>query len=177
MAKQNPNRLVKCNATGEMLPVKDCVRIDGKYYKSEEAYNMMMEIKSKWQKITQTIIYEIFEYEFGQKPATVIFKFIQELKFYEPDIILQVLKNNTEYLTEIIRNKDFYSDYNRCAYIFAIINSKANELYRKYKKEKREQEKINSTMQVNMLADNLNATPQKVVKQKNSNISRFVQGG
>lgn len=177
MAKRDPNRLVKCNATGEMLPVKDCIRIDGKYYKSEEAYDMMMEIKSKWHKITQTIIYEIFEYEYGQKPATVIFKFIQELKFYEPDIILQVLKNDTEYLNEIIRDKDFSSDYNRCAYIFAIINSKANELYRKYKKEKREQEKVNSTMQVNMLADNLNAMNQKAVKQKNSNISRFVQGG
>ena len=32
-------------------------------------------------------------------------------------------------------------------------------------------------MQVDMLADNLNATSQKAVKQKNSNISRFVQGG
>ena len=177
MAKRDPNRLVKCNATGEMLPVKDCVRIEGKYYKSEEAYNNMIEIKEKWQKITQTIIYEIFEYEFGQKPATVIFKFIKELKFYEPDIILRVLDDNKDYLINIIRNKDFVSDYNRCAYIFAIINSKANELYRKYKKEKREQEKINSTMQVDMLADNLNATSQKAVKQKNSNISRFVQGG
>jgi hypothetical protein len=136
-------RKVKCCITGEYGTNETffCVIKNGKkkYYKSEEVY-YQHEAKLKLHKdLIAYILTEILGYAAGQVPSTILFLKLQELKFYEDEVILETFKaKKNDILYQINQPGKFRDDNSKIFYMFAIIKNNINDVYKKVKTRKPE---------------------------------------
>lgn len=137
-------RKVKCCVTGEYGTSDSFVKINGKYYKSQEVYdNHMNELKTK------DDLYRLFQYFLGyeknQPLSTIYFKRLKELEYYTPDVILETAKEASDSIDWAMTHKEFKSDFGRITYIFAIVKNNIADVNRKMKREKNAQKRLATT--------------------------------
>lgn len=177
MAKREPkSRTVVCAVTGEKGSSLDFVHIGTKYYKSQEVYDEMRREVDTWAAIKDFLAYDICDYGETQKFPSYLTKVLKDLRFYNYKIVAEVIRKNSSYLCEIAHTKEFSSERGKLMYIFAIINNEANELYQKEKRKKR-LEKITEDPHVDLMVETLNEAPKAPIKQKNRDISRYIEEG
>lgn len=132
-------RPCKCAVTGEKGTTDTFVKINGKYYKSQEIYDADQMRKAKRKELIRYICEEFLGYGNGQPFPTSLPKKLKELSFYDDDVILETFKRCASNIHYQMDNKQFSAEYGKIAYIFAIIkNSIADvnvELRRKTKQE------------------------------------------
>lgn len=178
------SRKVKCKATGELGDADEFVKIDGKYYKSQEVYDAMRRDKDFREQAMKIILYDFLHYEVGRPYPTLLNKKYTELtSFYSNEVILETVKEVHDSLEECCERKDFSSEYGKIAYIFAAINSHIGDVYnqkkrlekqQQYAKARRESENVDLT--VSMLNDCM--IPKSVSTYKTTrNLSQFLEEG
>lgn len=109
---------------------------DNKYYSSEEAYLKILEDKADREKCVE-IVFNLLEYEPGQKISTIFFKKLKEYEPYGYKVILKTLEKSLNSLEWAMMNKNFDSDNGKIFYIMAVVNNNINDVKRECNKEEK----------------------------------------
>ena len=132
-------RPCKCAITGEKGTTDTFVKINGKYYKSQEIYDANQMKKAKRKELIDFVCREFLGYGNGQPFPTSLPKKLNELSFYDDDVILETFKRCASDIEYQLEHKQFSAEYCKIAYMFAIVkNAIADvdaELRRKEKQE------------------------------------------
>lgn len=165
-------RRVKCQVTGEYGDSDEYVKINSKYYKSQEVYDEFKRQNELRQQIIYVIADQLLGYEKGQVFPTLMLHRLKELDFYPNEVILETIQKIQNSLSWTLQHKDFKSDTNRINYIFAAIKNHINDTYKDYKAKKHE-EYQDSVIdhQLFEFADMETNTTAKPMKQKTTDIS------
>lgn len=123
-------RKVKCCITHEYGSSTDFIKINGKYYKSQQVYDTML-IQRQAREDFKALLMRLIGYEEGQPYPKIVDKKIAELKFYQPTILLATLQYLYKSLEYHMQNKVFVSDFSKISYIFAAISNNINDIRRK----------------------------------------------
>lgn len=129
-------RKVKCAITGEYGTNETFVKIGTKYYKSQEIYDEDRRRKDLHKKIVDTILNDFLDYQQGQIPSSLLFKKLKELEFYDNEVILKTIEQQSDTIRYWMNNKEFKNDNGKIAYMFAIIKGSINDVYKDWKREK-----------------------------------------
>lgn len=168
-------RRCKCQVTGEWGTVSTFYKVPYKnrnlYYKDEETYlNYKAEMKIK-QDINRFVAFEVLNYDSNQYLPPYFLKRINDLgKNYPFEVILETFKNNADTLKYWMSQEDkFENESGRLNYIMAIINSKINDEYEKWRARER-QAQIEENIEVNVDLLDVELTN----KKSDSGISDFL---
>jgi hypothetical protein len=104
------------------------------------------------------------------KFPTVICKKLKELESYGWDVVFECICDSEDAISWALNNKEFSSEYGKCAYIMAIVVNHINDTKKKVIMKERElecQKKIQIPEEIDI---------QKGV-QKKCDISRFLEDG
>lgn len=163
-------RKVKCQITHETGTSDIFVKINGKYYKSQEIYDEYILNSDLHKKIVSIIVDELLNYQTGQVFPTILYKKLKELDFYPNSVILQTIENNYDNIKYWINKKDFDSEFGKISYIFAIITNKINDTYKEWKRNELIKVQENKThIEVNLDINEENTT------QKGKDLSRWLE--
>jgi hypothetical protein len=162
--------LVKLKDTGEKVPQTNAFKAaDGKYYSSEAAFEYLKKQNEFWICCNKKL-FELLQYEKGMKFPTVICKKLKELESYGWDVVFECICDSEDAISWALNNKEFSSEYGKCAYIMAIVVNHINDTKKKVIMKERElecQKKIQIPKEIDI---------QKGV-QKKCDISRFLEDG
>jgi hypothetical protein len=128
-------RTCKCQITHEIGDVNTFIKIDGKYYKSQEIYDEYKKNANLHRIIVDTIVNDFLNYQKGQIFPTILTKKLKELEFYPNEVIFNTIKKNHDTIQYWMNTKDFNSDIGKISYIFAIIKGNINDIYKQWKIE------------------------------------------
>ena len=128
-------RQVKCRDTGVLVSASDAWKApDGKYYSSKGAFEHLMNEKTYRQQCLEELG-NILGYHDGQKFPTVVAKKLKEYEYYGYKVVLKTIITKKSDMEYAISHKEFASEYNRVAYIMAIITNSINDVKRKMDEE------------------------------------------
>ena len=132
-------RRCKCAITGEIGTTDTFVRINGRYYKSQQIYDAEQMRKAQRKELIDYICREFLGYGNGQPFPTSLPIKLKELSFYDDSVILETFKQCASEIDYQLEHKQFASEYNKVAYIFGIVKSRIAdvnaEIIRKKKQE------------------------------------------
>lgn len=135
----------KCKYCGKSIDTKNAYKVivgkTNRYFCNEEEYNIMHEAQQIKDDI-YNLIYEIF----GRKVTnTILYKEINELALvYSYKKMQTYLAQNMKYLSALMQNKSFQSEYAQIRYFTAILKNSLSDF--KYEKK----EKINKEVKIDM---------------------------
>lgn len=129
------SRKCKCQITGEIGTTDTFVKINGKYYKSQEVYDQHKTKVEQYKKIINLIAEDFLNYDKNQVFPTLLTKKLKELEFYPNEVILKTIEKNYDTIKYWMMTKDFNNDIGRISYIFAIIKNNINDVYKMWKKD------------------------------------------
>ena len=133
-------RKCKCAITGEIGTTDTFVRINGRYYKSQQVYDADQKKKAQRRELIDYICREFLGYGDGQPFPTSLPKKLKELSFYDDSVILETFKRCSQKIDYQLEHKQFANEYNKVSYIFAIVKDSiadvSSELARKEKQDK-----------------------------------------
>ncbi len=162
-------RKVKCQITGEWGTSDDFIKIDGKYYKSQEVYDVWRKEADIRAKVIDVIVTDFLHYAPGQVFPTVLTKKLKELEFYGYDVILKTIQNKYSAIEYSMTTKDFANDMGRISYIMAIIKNNINDVYRSVLAEEKVKTTTVHEIDTSVDIDNIQAT------HKEKDISKFLE--
>lgn len=137
-------RKVKCAITGENGTNETFIKIDTKYYKSQEIYDEDRRCKDLHKKIVDTILNDFLDYQKGQIPSSLLFKKLKELEFYDNEVILRTIEQQSDTIKYWMRTKGFQNDNGKISYLFAIIKGSINDVHKTWKREKDLEQKLHN---------------------------------
>ena len=149
-------RKAKCKYCGKSIDTDNAFKVivgkTNRYYCDENEYNII----HKTQQIkddTFNLIYDIF----GRKVTnTILYKEINELStIYSYEKIDSYLNENKNYLTNLMQNKSFQSEYAQIRYFAAILKNNLADFH--YEKK----EKINKEVEIDIPLCNFMRRPNK----------------
>lgn len=138
-------RSCKCAITGERGTTDVFVKINGRYYKSQEIYDDAQQKKIKRKELIDYICREFLGYGDGQPFPTSLPKKLNELSFYDDDVILETFKRCASDIHYQIEHKQFSAEYNKVAYIFAIIKNSIADINAEFQCKKKQENTIKAT--------------------------------
>ena len=129
-------RKVKCYETGEWGNSDTFYKApDNHYYKSKQIYEQRQKRNQDYNQIKDIVCFEFLGYQKGQRFPTILTRKLNELSFYPNEVILETIQDQQENIIYWLNHKDFNSDYNKIAYIFAIISNHINDVYQQWKQK------------------------------------------
>ncbi len=116
--------IVKCRNCGKMLDRNDAYKVilnnKNVYYCTEQEYLD----KIKQNQIHRDMVDQVMSIFCEQVTNTILFKEITELEnIYTSKLILDYLKENEDYIKNLINNKSFSSQYAKIRYFTAILKN------------------------------------------------------
>lgn len=163
-----------CKAKGDTDTFYKVTDEKGKnrYYCNQQEFETYINEKVKREDLIKYIAEDVLDYEEGQIVPVVLLKKIQEMnKFYDYEVIHDCFKENQETIQYWIDTKNFTSEYGMVSYIMKIIEGSINDVYKKWKFKKRQNQK----QQVNSISlDIINEINTDTVKKKNKSIMAFL---
>jgi len=127
---------VRCQVTGEYGTADSFYHAPDKhYYKTKEIYENKIKESEARKQIIDTICFDFLDYQKGQVFPKVLTSKLKELSFYPNEVILETIQDQQENIIYWLNHKDFNSDYNKIAYIFAIISNHINDVYQQWKQK------------------------------------------
>lgn len=145
-----------------------------KYYCNKEEYDNFMYEKEKRSRLIDFVVLDVFGYEKGQTINSILFKKLDELKFYDNDVIYECFKEHKDTIQYWIKTKGF-DEFGTICYVMKIINGNINDTYNKWKFQKQQQIKQENTSVdldiMNQLDNNITTT------KKDDGILSFLDEG
>lgn len=137
-------RQCKCNATGEIGTVDTFVKINGKYYKSQEVYDKHVREQEFKKKVTDTIITDLLNLTEEDRIPTYIFKRYKDYKLYGYEILWETIRRSNAVANTL--NKNIKTRNGKINYFFAIIDNNIADVRDDFKAEnKRLEQSMNKT--------------------------------
>lgn len=154
------------------------------YYCTIDEYNIDMENQrkkeeetSKYKELMQYVMEEIYNYEKGMVFPSSLIRRIQKLReFYDYKTIMSAFKQSKEAVIWAINNKHFENEYNKTAYIMAIVNNNINDVYLNNKRLESQREiqlQRENSLDVELFNDAANSNI-PIKKSKVRDISSFL---
>ncbi len=138
-------RPCKCAITGEKGTTDTFVKINGKYYKSQEIYDADQKNKAKRKELIDYVCREFLRYGNGQPFPTSLPKKLNELSFYDDDVILETFKRCAPDIHYQMEHKQFSAEYNKVAYMFAIVKNAIADVNMEFQRKKQQENTMKST--------------------------------
>lgn len=128
--KAPTGRRVKCHLTGEIGTSLTFYKApDGFYYKSEPVYQEKLHKTAIHKQLVNTLA-DVMMFDSSMVFPTIVLKKLKELSFYGDEIILATVEKCRDKIGYAMRTKEFQSEYQRCAYVMAIIKNNINDVYK-----------------------------------------------
>jgi len=163
-------RKVKCQVTQEYGMSDEFIKIDNKYYKSQQVYDQYKKNTEDYKLLINLICNDFLNYQKGQVFPTMLTKKIKELEFYPNEVIIKTVEKNYETLKYWMDNKEFSNDTGKISYLFAIIKGNINDIYKEWKRNNlTEQYEKKSIIDTEENIETLNTT------QKGKDISNWLE--
>ena len=163
-------RQVRCRDTGVLVSISDAWKApDGKYYSSQGAFEHIENEKKYRQKCLEELG-NILGYHEGQKFPTVLAKKLKEYEYYGYNIVLQTIITKKSDIEYAIKCKEFASEYNKVAYIMAIITNSINDVKIKIDKE----QKMNRVSSGVIVPDDIEVINPSTEQNNVRDISKFL---
>lgn len=141
-------RKVKCHVTGEIGDSDHFVKIGKYYYKNQYVYEEDKRLKEARSKLIDYICTTFLHYREGQPFPTSLPKKLAELDYYDDTVILETFHTYESDILYWMEHKQFSSDFNRIAYMIAIVKEHIAEVNRQYIRQgkiRKEQEREQKT--------------------------------
>jgi hypothetical protein len=135
------SRSVKCAITKEYGTNDTFIKIEGKYYKSQEIYDQDKHKRQSRLDLVDFICLKFLDYYNGQPFPQILTRKLKELEFYSNDVILETCKQKENDIQYAISTKHFTSEVQKVSYIFAIIKNNiadVNKQFQRYNKQERQ---------------------------------------
>jgi len=182
-------RKVKCTyckkeGTNETFH-KEVIKSKNKYFCNHIEFELFEMNEAKKQAETeernnliQWIMDEIYNYETGMVfPKTLNGRVSKLLNFYPVQVVKEAFVNNYEVLSWAIKNKDFASEFHATCYVMTIVEGSVNDLYVKYKNNKKKEEMIVNkvtNIDVELFDEVISTQVVNKIHKSNEGISRFL---
>ena len=164
-------RRVKCQVTGEYGDSETFVKINKKYYKSQAIYDVDKKQKELWSQIVSFICEDLLGYTKGATFPTLITRKLNELNYYDREVILETFKQCREDILYWISRADkFDNDIGRIHYMFAIVKGKINDVDRVWKRRAEQTSRLQ-----NIDVDAISSFEIKNNKFQNKDISKWLE--
>ena len=137
--------MVKDVLTGELKPADTLYRVVTfnshgtkvtKYYTSEEAYKNYSRNEEFRKKFVDEMA-AVLGYKPGMVFPTSLSRCLKDLKAFGYEAVYETFKLKEREITWAIQNKTFTNEYNRVAYLMAIIKNNVADEYRKLQLQKK----------------------------------------
>lgn len=138
-------RPCKCAITGEKGTTDTFVKINGRYYKSQEIYDADQMSKAKRRELIDYICREFLGYGNGQPFPTSLPQKLNELSFYDNDVILETFKRCASDIHYQMEHKRFSAEYNKVAYMFAIVKNAIADVNTEFQHKKKQENTTKAT--------------------------------
>ena len=147
-----------------------------KYYCSQEEYDTYKLEQEKRHDLMEYIAVEVLNYEDGQIVPPVMVRKIGELhKFYGYDVIRECFEKQKDDIAYWMNAKNFQNEYNMICYIMKIIEGNINDVYVKWKHQKKQEiKKENNDISLDIMND---IEDIKLTHKKKENILSFLDEG
>lgn len=143
--EEKNKRTVKCSITGEVGTTDTFVKIGGKYYKSQAIYDAAQKSKAKRRELIDYVCREFLGYGDGQPFPTSLPQKLNELSFYDNDVILEAFKQCASEIHYQMEHKQFSTEYNKVAYMFAIVKNIIADVNTDFQRKAKQENIIKST--------------------------------
>ncbi|EWH19850.1 hypothetical protein [Bacillus haynesii] len=146
-----------------------------KYYCNIEEYERFIKEKLKRDNLFKFISEEVFEYDPGQIIPPVMVKSINDLHtFYDYEVIQECFDECQSDIKYWLNAKNFSSEYHMVRYVMKIIESKINDVYKKWRYEiKQKIEEENNVLDFGIINEMERVTPNSN-SNNNENILDFL---
>lgn len=151
------------------------IKIEGKYYKSQQVYEIWHKECEDRKHTISVIACEFLDYNTSQVFPTILTKKLKELEFYGYDVILETIDKCRSSIEYSIKTKSFKNDMNKISYIMAIIKNNINDVYKEHLRTEKVMEK-QQEQATNFEAVNEDTVMNIGSKQKAKDISDFLEG-
>jgi hypothetical protein len=167
-------RKVKCRITGEVGTSDVFIKVDKYYYKSQDIYDAYIAEKELENKILDLVMLDILSYNSTSSNPSLIRKKLNELhENFSYEAIYETILAKSGVIKSTIKDKDFATQYQMIAYIFAIITNNISDIAKEIK-VKQQVVRCLSDDNLEFMALALNQGNTVGKKQKQKNITHLV---
>lgn len=153
MARELKGRRVKCCLTGEWGTSLTFFKgPDGRYYKTENLYKEKQKKNETHKQLIEELA-TLMGFTPGMVFPTCVVKDLKQLSFYDESVILETVKRCHDKVEYAMRTKSFDSEYNKAAYIMAIIKNNINDVYKEIERNKAAKVSVHTPVDINAKAD------------------------
>ena len=165
-------RQVKCVSTGEVGTSDTFIKINNKYFKSQDIYSHHIRQVSLRKEIIKFVLFHFLKFRRGQPAPTYLYMKIKALSFYDNEVILRTLRQKDEDITYWLGQGEFDNDVARIAYIFTAVGNAISAVYIEWLAEQPRQSD-NADGPLPFVVDDIEniTTP----KRQGKNISAFLE--
>ena len=151
-------RKCKCCITGESGTIDTFVKISNKYYKSQETYDEYQHNANLRKEIVRFICEDLLGYKKGMVFPSLLTRKLKEFDFYDNEVILKTFQLKAKDIGYWVNvDGKFKDDNGKISYMFAIIKSEINEVYKSWKREKQINQKQNKEVEdIDIPTENIN---------------------
>lgn len=135
-------RRCKCFITGEVGTTNTFVKIGNHYYKNKEVYEADQKEKEKYKNLIDYICREFLGYGNGQPFPPVLPKKINELSYYDYEVILEAFKECSHEIHYWLEHKQFSSEYGKLSYMFAIVKDKIADVNKTFVRKQKQDNQL-----------------------------------
>lgn len=162
-------RRVKCHITGEIGSSDTFIEIGSYYYKSQEIYDADKKKKRDRLALVDYVCHEFLNYEEGAPFSTFLPRKLQELKYYDDELILQVFKEQADTIHRCFEVMQFPNELNKISYMIGIVRNALPDALSRCRRE--EKQRAQTVRPEEFSLNVMEQTPRK----KGKDLSRWLE--
>lgn len=140
MTSTKPKGCVRCYLTKEWIPKATAFKAEGHYYTSEELYEADKKKRKDRYDLIDYVCKEFLNYAEGAPFSTFLPRKLQEISFYDDDLILQVFHEQASTIHDRFAVMDFANELNKISYMVGIVRNALPEALQRRNREEKQQE-------------------------------------
>lgn len=166
-------RKVKCCVSGKWGTSDTFLKIDGRYYESQEVYDWHKRMSNCWKLMIDKITIDYLGYQKGEPYPTILNKRLKSLDFYDNEVIYRTVLYCDESISNAMKTKHFDSTYMKIQYILAILRNNIAKVWKIVRAERKAAKEQNKKLDDIVYVESLDNVDNP--KQINKDISKYVE--
>lgn len=131
-------RRVKCHVTGEIGSSDTFIKIGSYYYKTQEIYDADKKKRQNRLDLIDYVCREFLNYEEGAPFSTFLPRKLQELEYYDDELVLQVFKEQADIIHQRFEVMQFPNELNKISYMIGIVRNALPDALRCRRREEKQ---------------------------------------